>query len=62
MKRFIPYVHRAQPLNRFKNGSNLSENKIEFADNLDMKIPFFFSKPGSAAKVIFKWVYELDVP
>ena len=30
MKRFIPHVHRAQPLNGFEKGSNLAENRIEF--------------------------------
>jgi len=29
MKRFIPHVHRARPLNGFENGSNLAENRIE---------------------------------
>jgi len=30
MKRFIPHVHRARPLNAFENGSNLAENRIEY--------------------------------
>ena len=30
MKRFIPHVHRARPLNRFKNGSKLAKNRIDY--------------------------------
>ena len=30
IKRFIPHVHRAWPLNGFENGSNLAENRIEY--------------------------------
>ena len=30
MNRFIPHVHRAQPLNGFENGPNLNENRIEY--------------------------------
>jgi len=30
MNRFIPHVHCAQPLNGFKNGPNLAENRIEY--------------------------------
>jgi len=30
IKWFIPHVHRARPLNRFENGSNLAENRIEY--------------------------------
>jgi len=30
IKRFIPHVHRAQPLNGFEIGSNLAENRIEY--------------------------------
>jgi len=30
MNRFIPYVHRARPLNGFENGPNLAEHRIEY--------------------------------
>ena len=30
MKRFIPHVHRARPLNGLENGPNLAENRIEY--------------------------------
>jgi len=30
LKRFIPHVHRARPLNEFENGSMLAENRIEY--------------------------------
>jgi len=30
MNRFIPHVHRAQPLNGFENGPNLAENRIQY--------------------------------
>jgi len=29
MKRFIPHVHRARPLNGFENSQNLAENTTE---------------------------------
>jgi len=30
MNRFIPHVHSARPLNRFENGPNLADNRIEY--------------------------------
>jgi len=52
MKRFIPHVHRARPLNGFDNGSNLAENTIEYVllTSLRWKFHLFLSEACSARK------------
>ena len=50
MNRFIPHVHRAQPLNGFENGPNLAENRILQVQQLSAKW-----KCGGARTIYLQW-------
>jgi len=64
IKRSIPHVNRARPLNGFKEQFEFGwkYNRICFADNLRWKFCLFFSEPGSAkfVKDTIKWVYGME--